>query len=327
MGRYVSRKYGKAKLIQEEHDGNRAAYTYEDKQYGFTYQASAHRSLAWFDGPFPWYHTVRDSDFEKQYYACLTGLLEEDIRGVEETYHVLVEPMDIRQGGYTVMSFGLAEVSPGDTGQDGGVDGASGPDLEAACVAVADLYAGKDTRGFWEEGRVYAYEGDTLCGYAGIREEGGTSIAGPGDAESTEQGCPIGALIPKQKKSGMEGGFSLWEEEEDLEADRMVVSVRVGAGGFPATGHPAHPATGVEDRPAAGGVIPAAGGGAGMGDTAGFTAAALICRIQEGERRSSCHPGGAAPHLDGAGAQRPGNRAALHHSARREGAGSRRISC
>lgn len=187
MGRYVSREYGKAKLIQEEHDGNRAAYTYEDEQYGFTYQASARRSRAWFDGPLPWYHTVRDSDFEEQYYACLTGLLEEDIRGVEETYHVSVEPMDIRHGGYTVRSFGLAEVSPGDTGQDSGMDGASGPDLEAACVAVADLYAGKDTRGFWEEGRVYACEGDTLCGYADIQEEGYVSISGAKDiAESAE---------------------------------------------------------------------------------------------------------------------------------------------
>lgn len=53
MGRYVSREYGKAKLIQEEHDGNRAAYTYEDEQYGFTYQASARRFRAWFDGPLP----------------------------------------------------------------------------------------------------------------------------------------------------------------------------------------------------------------------------------------------------------------------------------
>lgn len=87
--------------------------------------------------------------------------------------------MDIRHGGYTVSSFGLAEVSPGDTDQDGGVDGATGPDLEAACVAVADLYAGKDTRGFWEEGRVYACEGDTLCGYADIQEESYVNIAEP----------------------------------------------------------------------------------------------------------------------------------------------------
>lgn len=87
--------------------------------------------------------------------------------------------MDILHGVYTVRSFGLAEVSPGDTGQDGGMDGASGPDLEAACVAVADLYAGKDTRGFWEEGRVYACEGDTLCGYADIQEESYVNIAEP----------------------------------------------------------------------------------------------------------------------------------------------------
>lgn len=53
------------------------------------------------------------------------------------------------------------------------------PDLEAACVAVAKLYAEKDTCGFWEEGRVYAYEGDTLCGYADIREEGYVGIAEP----------------------------------------------------------------------------------------------------------------------------------------------------
>ena len=44
---------------------------------------------------------------------------------------------------------------------------------------VAKLYVGKDTRDFWEEGRVYAYEGDTLCRYANIREEGYVSIAEP----------------------------------------------------------------------------------------------------------------------------------------------------
>lgn len=93
-----------------------------------------------------------------------------------------MEPLDIRHGGYTVRSFGLAEVSPEDTGRAGGVDGDAGLDLEAAFVAVADLYAGKDTRGFWEEERVYAYEGDTLCGYADIREEGYVSIREPRDA-------------------------------------------------------------------------------------------------------------------------------------------------
>lgn len=182
--KYVRREYGKAKLTREEHDGNTAVYTYKDKQYGFTYQVVSRRSRAWFDGPLPWYHTARSSDFEEQYYACLTGLIQEDVREIEEKYHVAVKAADIRAGGYTVRDFGLAEVSPEDRDR---TDGVFGPDLEVACTAVAKLYAGKDTRGFWEEGRVYAYEGDTLCGYADIREEGYVSINELGDAvESIE---------------------------------------------------------------------------------------------------------------------------------------------
>ncbi len=122
MGRHVGLEYGKAELVGEEHNGNTAVYTYQDREYGFTYQVSARRSRTWFDGPLPWYHTVRDSDFEEQYYTCMTGLLEEDIREVEARCHVEVEPADIRKGGHTVRSFGLAEVSPEDTGRAGGTD-------------------------------------------------------------------------------------------------------------------------------------------------------------------------------------------------------------
>lgn len=119
MGRYVKKEYGKAELVSEGHEGNTDVYIYKDKEYGFTYQASVRRSRAWFDGPLPWYHTVRD--------------------------------------------FGLAEVYPA---------GGHGADLEAACMAVADLYAEKDGRKFWEEGRVTVYDGDACCGYADIRKKG-----------------------------------------------------------------------------------------------------------------------------------------------------------
>lgn len=164
MGRYVKKEYRKVELVSEGHEGNTDVYTYKDKEYGFTYQASVRRSRAWFDGPLPWYHTVRDFDFEEQYYACLTALLEDDsIRGIEEVYYVEVEPTWIKAGGYTVRDFGLAEVYPA---------GGHGADLEAACMAVADLYAEKDGRKFWEEGRVTVYDGDACCGYADIRKKG-----------------------------------------------------------------------------------------------------------------------------------------------------------
>lgn len=163
MGRYVKKEYGKAELVSEGHEGNTDVYTYKDKEYGFTYQASVRRSRAWFDGPLPWYHTVRYSDFEEQYYACLTALLEDDIKGIEEAYHVEVEPMWIKAGGYTVRDFGLAEVYPA---------GGYGADLEAACLAVAALYAEKDGRKFWEEGRVTAYDRDACYGYTDIRKKG-----------------------------------------------------------------------------------------------------------------------------------------------------------
>lgn len=151
MNQYIAQNYGSAELIKQKKGDKSITYFYKDNEYGFEYWIRSFSSGFSMDGSTFFPYEDKDSDFEEQYYAAVTGQLSEAFRQLEEQYHVTITAAEIKAGGYTVKSFGLADVTLG-----------AGNLSSAAEIsqAVADLYLAKDTRKFWREGRVNVYTAD-----------------------------------------------------------------------------------------------------------------------------------------------------------------------
>lgn len=151
MNKYIAENYGDAKLLRQEKEQKSITYFYEDTEYGFEYQIKSFSSGFTMDGSTFFNYEDKDSDFEEQYYACLTQQLSEELHQLEENYSVTIEPAEIKTGGYTVKSFGLADIVMHEDNQH------LAPKISQA---VADLYRDKDRRHFWKEGCVNVFTAD-----------------------------------------------------------------------------------------------------------------------------------------------------------------------
>lgn len=155
--RYVKSNFGKAEYIRtEEVDDREVIYYFQDKEYGFEYYVTSYVSDILIDGAKFGETESKGSNFEEVYYTYVLSQVKDELTALEESYGVVI--LDgLNAEAQLDYKYQFAEIC---TTSEAGLQGSEEDALTASQVAgkVHDLFAAYDTREYWQDMRVAAYD-------------------------------------------------------------------------------------------------------------------------------------------------------------------------
>ena len=147
--RYVKSNFGKAEYIRtEEVDDREVIYYFQDKEYGFEYYVTSYVSDILIDGAKFGETESKGSNFEEVYYTYVLSQVKDELYGLEEKYGITVlDGLDSEaQLDY---KYQFAEIYS--TSEDNSR-------ISEAAKKIHDMFATYDTREYWQDMRVAAYD-------------------------------------------------------------------------------------------------------------------------------------------------------------------------
>lgn len=141
--RYVKKEFGKAEYVRtEEIDDKTIRYYFQDDQYGFEYYVTSEVNDILIDGAKFGESESKGSNFEKVYYGYILEQVQEELAALEADYgvRILTDFDEV---------YRLAEVYF-EAGEE-----ALAPEVTKA---VKEVFAAYDTRNYWAERHIYAYD-------------------------------------------------------------------------------------------------------------------------------------------------------------------------
>jgi len=143
VARYAENKFGKAEYVRtEEIDDKTIRYYFQDDQYDFEYYVTSEVNDILIDGAKFGESESKGSNFEKVYYEHALEQVQEELAALEADYgvRILTDFDEV---------YRLAEVYF-ETGEE-----ALAPEVTKA---VKEVFAAYDTRNYWAERHIYAYD-------------------------------------------------------------------------------------------------------------------------------------------------------------------------
>lgn len=141
--RYVKNEFGKAEYVRtEEIDDKTIRYYFQDDQYDFEYYVTSEVNDILIDGAKFGESESKGSNFEKVYYGYILEQVQEELAALEADYgvRILTDFDEV---------YRLAEVYF-EAGEE-----ALAPEVTKA---VKEVFAAYDTRNYWAERHIYAYD-------------------------------------------------------------------------------------------------------------------------------------------------------------------------
>lgn len=141
--RYVKKEFGKAEYVRtEEIDDKTIRYYFQDDQYDFEYYVTSEVNDILIDGAKFGESESKGSNFEKVYYEHALEQVQEELAALEADYgvRILTDFDEV---------YRLAEVYF-EAGEE-----ALAPEVTKA---VKEVFAAYDTRNYWAERHIYAYD-------------------------------------------------------------------------------------------------------------------------------------------------------------------------
>lgn len=141
--RYVKNEFGKAEYVRtEEIDDKTIRYYFQDDQYDFEYYVTSEVNDILIDGAKFGESESKGSNFDKVYYGYILEQVQEELAALEEDYgvRILTDFDEV---------YRLAEVYF-EAGEE-----ALAPEVTKA---VKEVFAAYDTRNYWAERHIYAYD-------------------------------------------------------------------------------------------------------------------------------------------------------------------------
>lgn len=141
--RYVKKEFGKAEYVRtEEIDDKTIRYYFQDDEYGFEYYVTSEVNDILIDGAKFGESESKGSNFEKVYYGYILEQVQEELAALEADYgvRILTDFDEV---------YRLAEVYF-EAGEE-----ALAPEVTKA---VKEVFAAYDTRNYWAERHIYAYD-------------------------------------------------------------------------------------------------------------------------------------------------------------------------
>lgn len=141
--RYVKKEFGKAEYVRtEEIDDKTIRYYFQDDQYDFEYYVTSEVNDILIDGAKFGESESKGSNFEKVYYGYILEQVQEELAALEADYgvRILTDFDEV---------YRLAEVYF-EAGEE-----ALAPEVTKA---VKEVFAAYDTRNYWAERHIYAYD-------------------------------------------------------------------------------------------------------------------------------------------------------------------------
>ena len=154
--RYAENEFGAAEYVRtEEIDEDAIRYYFRDEEYGFEYCVTSGVNDILIDGAKFGESESKSSNFDEVYYGYVLEQIEDELIALETEYGVRIVSGPNEFG----KIYQLAEVY------------CEAGDEELAVPvtkAVKDLFAAYDTRGYWSEGNIEAYDaqGERLGSYS-----------------------------------------------------------------------------------------------------------------------------------------------------------------
>ncbi len=144
--KYANEKYGEATLIRTDElsDKNRKCY-FKDEEYGFEYYVSSYMHDIVIDGSDFGATESKASDFEMAYYNYMVDVVKDDLAKIEKEYDV---ELSVSDGTY-IYYFARIQYRSADTSN-----------VAVVSKEVSDLYTSIDTRGYWKDLDVEAYDSE-----------------------------------------------------------------------------------------------------------------------------------------------------------------------
>lgn len=141
--RYVKNEFGKAEYVRtEEIDDKTIRYYFQDDEYDFEYYVTSEVNDILIDGAKFGESESKGSNFDKVYYGYILEQVQEELAALEEDYgvRILTDFDEV---------YRLAEVYF-EAGEE-----ALAPEVTKA---VKEVFAAYDTRNYWAERHIYAYD-------------------------------------------------------------------------------------------------------------------------------------------------------------------------
>ena len=144
--KYAEEKYGEATLLRTEEQGDEEITCYfKDKEYGFEYSVSSYMNDIFIDGASFGSAESKGSNFDIQYYNYINDAIAKDLEFIEQKYNV---DISISDGTY-IYYFAKVSYKSKDT-----------TNVALVTKEVSDLYTTLDTRHYWKNLDVEAYDMD-----------------------------------------------------------------------------------------------------------------------------------------------------------------------
>lgn len=162
MYKYVLKNYGEATFIHSEKTNQALTYYYKDNEYQFDYWVESKISDFHVDGSSFFKFEKKVSNFEEQYYYALYQQLQKSFHAMEIDYHISISDTKIKTGWSSVHTNGFVEIIFQDTDEEC---------ISAICQGVANLIREADTRTYWDQAFIKAYDcNGTYLGRQNISE-------------------------------------------------------------------------------------------------------------------------------------------------------------
>ncbi len=148
--RYAKNEFGKAEYVRtEEIEDKTIRYYFTDEEYGFEYYVTSEVNDILIDGAKFGESESKSSNFDRVYYAYVLEQVQEELTALEEDYGVRILSGADELG----QLYRLAEVYC-ESGEE-----ALTPEVTKA---VKELFASYDTRGYWSERSIEAYDAQEI---------------------------------------------------------------------------------------------------------------------------------------------------------------------
>lgn len=142
--KFANEKYGEATLIRTEEDGDEKTTCYfRDKEYGFEYYVTSYMNDIVIDGATFGSAENKGSDFDIQYYKYINDTIQADLSLVEDKYNVDISVSD------STYIYYFAKIS---------YKSSDFSNVAQVSKEVSDLYTSIDTRHYWKNLSVDAYD-------------------------------------------------------------------------------------------------------------------------------------------------------------------------
>lgn len=142
--KYAEEKYGEATLLKtEEPSDEEIICHFKDKEYGFEYYVVSYMNDIVIDGATFGSAENKGSDFDIQYYNYMNETLEDDLALIEGKYNVDISVSD----GTYIYYFAQVNYKSSDASN-----------VAQVSKEISDLYTSIDTRHYWKDLDVEAYD-------------------------------------------------------------------------------------------------------------------------------------------------------------------------